>query len=275
MPSTNCGNGHIDPGEACDDGNTTDFDGCSSACKSNCEKCLNEFYGEDPDYQALVDFCRNSMVVAADGPSVKQPRSKLCQRLARCIVTSGCYRESNISYDSCYCGGISNKDCESGKAVGACVREYEAAAETREPGTILVQLTNLTLGVGWATELTNIQANRGYCAAPCLEDRAVTDCERCSAGDTPVFYPPSSPPPDLCVGCLSGDCDAALIECVHANCADGNVQPCLGSAASADDTAKNGPCKMAVLALVDDAFQRTAADLRCKATQCKAECFKP
>jgi cysteine-rich repeat protein len=27
-----CGDGHVDPGEACDDGNTTDGDGCSATC---------------------------------------------------------------------------------------------------------------------------------------------------------------------------------------------------------------------------------------------------
>ena len=29
---TGCGDGILDPGEACDDGNTTDHDGCSAAC---------------------------------------------------------------------------------------------------------------------------------------------------------------------------------------------------------------------------------------------------
>src|SRR5689334_6431147 len=35
-----CGDAHIDPGEACDDGNTTDGDGCSADCKSD-ETCGN------------------------------------------------------------------------------------------------------------------------------------------------------------------------------------------------------------------------------------------
>src|SRR4051794_8373206 len=28
-----CGNGRLDPGEACDDGNRNDFDACDNACK--------------------------------------------------------------------------------------------------------------------------------------------------------------------------------------------------------------------------------------------------
>ena len=31
-----CGNGNLDPGEECDDGNTADGDGCSAACESEC-----------------------------------------------------------------------------------------------------------------------------------------------------------------------------------------------------------------------------------------------
>src|SRR5262245_1623991 len=32
-PGAHCGDGHIDPGEECDDGNPDDGDGCSSTCK--------------------------------------------------------------------------------------------------------------------------------------------------------------------------------------------------------------------------------------------------
>jgi MYXO-CTERM domain-containing protein len=33
-PSPTCGNGQLDDGEQCDDGNTTDGDGCSAACQN-------------------------------------------------------------------------------------------------------------------------------------------------------------------------------------------------------------------------------------------------
>ena len=32
-PAAVCGNGTVDPGETCDDSNTTDGDGCSSTCQ--------------------------------------------------------------------------------------------------------------------------------------------------------------------------------------------------------------------------------------------------
>ncbi len=33
---TSCGNGHVDPGEACDDGNTVNGDGCNNNCQFSC-----------------------------------------------------------------------------------------------------------------------------------------------------------------------------------------------------------------------------------------------
>jgi cysteine-rich repeat protein len=40
--STTCGNGTIDPGEACDDSNNVSGDGCSADCRSD-ETCGNGF----------------------------------------------------------------------------------------------------------------------------------------------------------------------------------------------------------------------------------------
>src|SRR4029077_6654595 len=57
-----CGNGIIDPGEGCDDGNTANGDGCSSQCRAleNCTDLFdNDLAGmidaEDPD---CVGVCR-------------------------------------------------------------------------------------------------------------------------------------------------------------------------------------------------------------------------
>jgi cysteine-rich repeat protein len=36
-PATFCGDGNVDAGEACDDGNTVDHDGCSSTCEVECD----------------------------------------------------------------------------------------------------------------------------------------------------------------------------------------------------------------------------------------------
>jgi cysteine-rich repeat protein len=55
---TPCGNGKLDPGEACDDGNVVDGDGCNATCTSN-ETCGNGFkdLSEECDFALTPDTC--------------------------------------------------------------------------------------------------------------------------------------------------------------------------------------------------------------------------
>jgi len=67
-----CGDGHLDPGEQCDDGNTTGGDGCSAIC--NLEECGNAIVdpGEDCDDGNLDvgDGCNDSCEIEACGNGV-------------------------------------------------------------------------------------------------------------------------------------------------------------------------------------------------------------
>jgi cysteine-rich repeat protein len=55
-----CGNGRIDPGEACDDGNIVDGDGCSAICESEAARCGNGIVEEG-------EACDDGNDVAGDG----------------------------------------------------------------------------------------------------------------------------------------------------------------------------------------------------------------
>ncbi len=61
--SDNCGNGVLDPGEVCDDGNIIDGDGCSHDCKSN-ETCGNGIVDT-----AAGEVCDDGNTVSGDGCS--------------------------------------------------------------------------------------------------------------------------------------------------------------------------------------------------------------
>lgn len=52
--ASECGNGTVEPGEQCDDGNTVDGDGCSAQCQheTTAEQCAN---GIDDDEDGLLD----------------------------------------------------------------------------------------------------------------------------------------------------------------------------------------------------------------------------
>jgi cysteine-rich repeat protein len=58
--SLDCGNGEIDSGEQCDDGNTEDCDGCSGSCQ-------DESLMPDGDDDSAIDACDNCPFVSNPG----------------------------------------------------------------------------------------------------------------------------------------------------------------------------------------------------------------
>ena len=61
--ATFCGDGTVDPGEVCDDGNTTSGDGCSADCHSN------EICGNSVIDVATTEQCDDGNTTAGDGCS--------------------------------------------------------------------------------------------------------------------------------------------------------------------------------------------------------------
>jgi cysteine-rich repeat protein len=64
--SGNCGNGHLDPGEQCDDGNNTNLDGCDSTCHFEQIQRFNSLsmvFG--PDAMCTVDALGSAIAGAA------------------------------------------------------------------------------------------------------------------------------------------------------------------------------------------------------------------
>ena len=79
-----CGNGHLDPGEVCDDGNNRSGDGCSADCASD-ESCGNGYVdtvlGElcDDGNTSNVDACANDCSLPSCGDGIwDQADGELC-----------------------------------------------------------------------------------------------------------------------------------------------------------------------------------------------------
>jgi cysteine-rich repeat protein len=80
QPPDNCGNGQIDPGEQCDDGNTEDCDGCSPTCQLETGPCCgnslvetgeecddgNTEAGDGCDELCRLEICGNGRLDASE-----------------------------------------------------------------------------------------------------------------------------------------------------------------------------------------------------------------
>ena len=94
-----CGNGRVEAGEACDDGNTADGDGCSASCSIE-PRCGNGRV-EPPEQ------CDDGNTTSGDGCSAS------CVNEPRC--TDGVQNGSETDVD---CGGSCSAKCASGKHCG-------------------------------------------------------------------------------------------------------------------------------------------------------------
>jgi cysteine-rich repeat protein/ELWxxDGT repeat protein len=66
-----CGNGVVDPGEACDDGNAIDGDTCSAQCQSNCTSLVD--WTPVADWQAVAAVDDVLVYADAEGLQAMQP----------------------------------------------------------------------------------------------------------------------------------------------------------------------------------------------------------
>jgi cysteine-rich repeat protein len=125
-----CGNGVVEAGEQCDDGNRVGGDACSAKCtiESICEapstKCLQ---CECHKCGSAMNTCFNGSGVATHGPAAGTPKSKLCADLVQCVQKSGCVGPE------CLCGNTSFCKCMHGQGNGPCKAQVMAAAETSDP----------------------------------------------------------------------------------------------------------------------------------------------
>ncbi|HEX7702045.1 MAG TPA: DUF4215 domain-containing protein, partial [Kofleriaceae bacterium] len=129
--SNSCGNGVVDPGETCDDGNILNGDGCSADCKSK-ESCgdgvLNTDAGEVCDDNNNIDgdgcsancksleTCGNGIVDSAKGEVCDDGNTHAgkCGDGHGCDTTADCTDGTLCTPDGCSGDCKSNETCGNG-----------------------------------------------------------------------------------------------------------------------------------------------------------------
>ena len=114
-----CGNSHVERSEACDDGNTNDYDGCSAACQIETPVCGNS-------HQEAGEQCDDGNVTDFDGCS------------AACLnETAVCGNSHQESGEQCDDGNIANFDgCSSICQIEtpACGNSHQESGEACDDG---------------------------------------------------------------------------------------------------------------------------------------------
>jgi cysteine-rich repeat protein len=200
-----CGNGTLDAGEECDDGNTRAGDGCSDACTIE-PICGNSKLerGEEcdpPDGTTCDAACKKIIPVCGNGKiepgeTCEPPNTATCDaachtisactgcettkcsglgcstvtgaKRTACEALLACARTSKCAAsgpEGCYCGTADPIACLSGMANGACKGQVETAAETTNPITISERFVDPSFGTGAANNL--LQCDQEFCSNEC------------------------------------------------------------------------------------------------------------
>jgi cysteine-rich repeat protein len=189
-----CGNGKIDRGEECDDGNQVSGDGCSAQCQASCEKCEIALK-DDPLAPSLLagdlySECYAATDRAVGGPADGAPRAALCAAVVDCVRRTGCAVFSGSWIDGyntigdaslapCWCtdvttdGGLPQAapTCYSDATLspGPCYPDFQNGAEADGPDGIGTAIIDSGLALGRAGRLLR-QSDSLFCAKSCWPD---------------------------------------------------------------------------------------------------------
>lgn len=243
-----CGNGVIEAGEECDDGNTVSGDGCSSTCVID-DPCgdgvVETFAGEqcEPPGTAtcnsachLAGPCEVCEAANCGGPSIYEDcatgvASSACLQALQCSRQNHCY---GVDPAFCYCGPRDIVACQGDPStpgngpIGPCVTLYDQAAGPPAGATnVLLALTDPATPLGRAGFIQ--ECDLAFCVAECIGpspcgNGSLDAGEACDDGNTTSLD-----------GC-SATCQ------VEATCGDGHLDP--GEGCDDGNTQSGDGCSM-------------------------------
>ena len=230
VPGPDCGDGIVDDGEACDDGNADNTDTCLDNCVS--ASCGDGFVGPgeacDDGNQVDDDECTNVCASASCGDGVKQPGEECDdgnadnndQCLATCVGAS-CGDGFVGPEEPCDDGNADQTDtCLVGCVVASCGDGFVGPGEACDDGNQVDddQCTNgcAAAGCGDGIKQPGEECDDGN---PVNTDSCLDTCVNASCGDG--FKGPG----EACDDGNADNTDSCLDTCVAAKCGDGFTGP--------------------------------------------------
>ena len=155
-----CGNGVIEPGETCEDGNQTAGDGCQN-CKmeTQAQICKVRVNATTACGECSCNKC-TSQLLACQG-AMDANDAKVCGDMVDCARSSGC-RDT-----ACLCGTTDVVTCAlaPSTANGPCIAQVYAAGKTMDPATASSRASSPNYPLGRANMVGScVMAN---CASEC------------------------------------------------------------------------------------------------------------
>jgi cysteine-rich repeat protein len=283
-----CGNGVLEAGEVCDDGNTLFGDSCSPTCTNVCELCESDLCTLDYDFQSC-DYLFAADAVATSGSGTGKKRRDLCKSLLTCYQRTACAKAPEKAIQDCYCGSATSGACAADLDApkGACRDEIEAASEagTNIYNSIYARINNGSYPLGAASQFY-LRCDRGRCSNECVLGKPQTECQKCAGLYSPeamggCYANPSIDPTGVC---------SAAMACAHATrCALNGAASCYGVVANNVVTVP-GPCMNEITPAAISGFDTPqqiasalssgsaftlAQELATEANFCQATCFPP
>ena len=227
-----CGNGMLDPGEECDDGNTASGDGCSASCNFEGPlECGGQIYecGDeiDNDGDGLVDLGDNECISPCDDDELTF-KTNLPGQNNDC--KSDCYFDSNSGGGDDKCSWNLKCDPENSGAEIGC--EYDPnlmMCDEEMPQECLDFCVPLLPNGCDCFGCCEIDGDFVYLdGAECSLDN-LDGCQSCT------FFEDCANPcePEICELCFGQDPEDLPPECDEPGCPD-NLDPCLDSSECAD-----------------------------------------
>jgi cysteine-rich repeat protein len=154
-----CGNGVVERGEECDDGNKSASDTCGNDCKvvNQFDRCIDAVGLRDACTTCICQNCLDVTSQCYATPSDEQ--NTLCLNLARC------QRKSKCTGADCYCAQ-DLLGCEADPK-GLCKNEVEAAAGTASLSQIALRSQDPQYVIGRVNAVGQCAWNR--CQSECAQ----------------------------------------------------------------------------------------------------------